>query len=148
MKRFLATTALVMTTSAAAFAMSNEQLKDSVENELNSYEMEVNVDALTDDQISAIYVIMTTGDSPLDKQQRIESILEDANSAAVVDEKGMVITLPANDMRAQVQSRLAIMGFDVDVSELDDETIQGIYLVATSGENPNDKNAKIEAMLQ
>ncbi|WP_208349952.1 hypothetical protein [Pseudaestuariivita rosea] len=148
MKRLLTTTAFVLSASAAAFAMTNDQLKDAVENELNTYDKEVNVDMLTEDQISAIYMTMTTGDSPLDKQRRIEQILEDAPSAAIRDENGVLIELPENNVRAQLQSRLAIRGFDVDVAELDRDTVMQLYAVVTSSESPAESNSTIESLLQ
>ena len=83
MKRFLMTSALVLTTATgAAFAQSNDsssQLRTQVGNWIGGSSYNVDVDSLTDDQIAAMYGAITSSEDQSEQDAAIRSVINAEN---------------------------------------------------------------------
>jgi len=76
MKNFVITAALVAMTAGAASAMTSpDQMINGVQNGVDRYAADVDVHALSDAQIAALHLILTSGDSEGEKGQAIRAIL-------------------------------------------------------------------------
>ena len=73
MKRFMITTALVAGMSTAAFAQDGN-IEASVDQYFTAQGLEYSASALTEDQLDAVYQIVTSTESPADQQAKIEAI--------------------------------------------------------------------------
>ena len=75
MKKTLATALIALTAVAgAASAMTNDQLRNTVENQIGQFPVAVDVDALSDAQVSALALVVNSGDSSAEKVRAIKSI--------------------------------------------------------------------------
>lgn len=146
MKRTLATLAAATLLASPLLAQNPDMLRDQVETGLANYQTDIDVNRLTDAQVSALYLALTSGDSPADKQATIEAIIEDENY--VMDDTMMdPATVGGNTgTRSIVENRLAVRGYEVEAEDLTDEQVTELYVVLTGGDDTDD--AQIDAILQ
>ena len=141
MKRLMMTVAAVALSTSAAIAMTPEQLRESLDQQLNEFAPEVEVETLTDEQVVQAYVVVNDGGmSVAEKSGAIGEIVEGTNAEVYAEmaEGDIDLTVDANSMREKVQTRLDISGFDYDVSELTDEEVVELATAFNSGESPAD----------
>lgn len=163
MKRFLMSTAFVVATAGIASAQQDaSQLRQLVEQELATYQYDVDVSQLTDEQVSRLYFIATSTDSASVRQDRYDRILTPESDATEMrnrirtyrpmegdtDMEEVEVTIPRNQLRSLVAQMLETYEYDVDVSQLDDETLRALYLVDTSTDSASDEKDRIEAILR
>ena len=133
MTRFLTTTALVL--AMATPALANDMLRERVENKLNTSSEDVDVSALTDEQVRALYAGLSSDNSATERNALIESIVADPQYRMDDTVMGDYGNFGAdNDLRNVVADMLANEPVDVDVSQLTDAQISALYLELTSGE--------------
>lgn len=126
MKRFLLTTALVLTTAGAAFAQDNSQIRAQVDDALTGLGITVDVNTLTDAQLSEIFLLTNSADSG--NKARVE--------AALSDMMGPMASMEASSsqLRTSVQNSLDRMGIEGDVSTLSNSDVTKLYLMLNSAE--------------
>jgi hypothetical protein len=163
MKRILMTTAFVVATAGMASAQEMSQLRQLVEQDLATSEYDnVDVSALTDEQVTRLYFIATSTDSSSVRQELYDQVLdkEDADMerssrvrafrpmAGDEDMEEVQTTMPRNQLRSLVQQLLETYQYEVDVMSLDDSTLAGIFLVDTSTDSASEEKERIEAILR
>jgi hypothetical protein len=160
MKTLLITTATALTLTTAAFAQDDsDQLRMSVAEQLDTLDMNVDVEALSDDQIAEIYAI-SQGDEESGERAKIRSVLEGGGyqsmelgnemifvqSAAATAEEAM--PEGANELRDQVAIKLGEHGFDdVNAENLTDDQVAKLYAVVQSSDSEGARQ-KIESILE
>jgi len=133
MTRFLTTTALVL--ALAAPALANDMLRAKVEDRLDQSTQDVDVSALTDEQVRALYAGLSSGDSAAERNALIESIVADPQYRMDETVMGDYGNFGAdNDLRRVVAAMLATEPVDVNVAELSDAQVSALYLELTSGD--------------
>ncbi|MDT0682393.1 hypothetical protein RM543_06835 [Roseicyclus sp. F158] len=154
MKRFMITTALVLGTSTMAFAQDAEvagptgtdQLRDTVAQELATVAPDVDVDALTSRQLSALYVILSSEDMALEQQNAVESIVADSQYEMDMEDPMYVTMGQSTQIREYVSSELAVRNYDVDTATLSDEQVSTLYAILSSGDDAD--ATEIEAVIE
>ena len=134
MKRFLTTTALVMLTGTIAVA-DDSQLKASVESQLASRQLDVNVDALTTDQLSELSLILNSDNSQAEIQREVEQMV------------GVTGSDDASQQREALRAALMQRQIDVDVSTLTNEQVASINASLNSGESEAEIRRQIDSAL-
>lgn len=145
MTRFLTTTALVL--AMATPALANDMLREKVDQRLEGSAQEVDVSALTDEQVRALYAGLSSDNSAAERNALIESIVADPQyrmDDTVMDEYGNFGA--DNDLRNVVADMLANEPVDVDVSQLTDAQVSALYLELTSGDATD--TTRIEAIVE
>ena len=133
MTRILTTTALVL--AMATPALANDMLRQKVDEKLEASAQEVDVSALTDEQVRALYAGLSSDNSAAERNALIESIVADPQYRMDDTVMGDYGNFGAdNDLRNVVADMLANEPVDVDVSQLTDAQISALYLELTSGE--------------
>ena len=133
MTRFLTTTALVL--AMATPALANDMLRERVENKLNTSSEDVDVSALTDEQVRALFAGLSSDNSATERNALIESIVADPQYRMDDTVMGDYGNFGADsDLRSVVAEMLANEPVDVDVSELSDAQISALYVELTSGD--------------
>jgi hypothetical protein len=149
MKRILTTAAIVVALSSPAalaqadLTMLRNQIDDRVEN--------VDVDALTDEQVRALYAVLASEEDPAARQNAVESIVRDAQYEY---DETLIMTDPeyagrlgaSNDIRNAVANLLEPEPVDVDVDTLTDEQVSALYVELTSGDATDAQD--IEAIIE
>ncbi|MBY6046871.1 hypothetical protein [Vannielia litorea] len=146
MKRLMMTVAAVAMTAGTAFAMTPEQLRDSVDASLTEYAPEVEAETLTDDQVRQVYVVVNdSGKSPAEKSGAIGEIIEGTNAEYYADlaDGDIDLELDVNNMREILQAKLDIGGYDHDVSELSDEEVASLAQAFNNGNTPAEIDAAV-----
>jgi hypothetical protein len=153
MKRILTGTALALLIGTGpALAQFEDPLRATVEQELQTYAPDVEVDDLTQAQLSALYLELSSSASAADMQRAIDAIV--ADSQYRMDEQEMTLrigdamgdTESADNIRAVVADRLDANGYtDVDVTNLSEDQVAQLYVVLTSG--ADDDTNKIESII-
>lgn len=148
MKRLMMTVAAVALTAGSAIAMTPEQLRESLVPSLNEYAAEVSVEALTDDQVRQIYVVVNdSGKSPAEKSGAISEIVDGSRAefyAEMADGK-IDMSVDVNNMREILQAKLDIRGFDRDVSQLSDEEVVALSTAFNNGDTPSDIESAVSS---
>ncbi len=150
MKRFLLTSALVLTTAGGAYAQSvdsSTQLRMQVGNYLATTNYQVDVDSLSDEQINQLYSSIQSGGGEMQNAD-VASVLNDNN--VVSTERPSVVMvgeaeMPRGQLYAEVSNALVGTEFEGRAYTLSDEEIVGLYTVLNGSEDGGDKNAKIAA---
>jgi PKD repeat protein len=150
MKRFLITTALVLTTAGGAHAQmvdSSSQLRAQVGNYLATTNYMVDVDSLTDEQVNQLYASIQSGGGEMQNAD-VKAVLNDNNIMA--SERPATIRvgeadMPRGQLYAEVSNSLVGTEFEGRAYTLTDEEIAGLYTVINGSEDGADKNAKIAA---
>ncbi|MBM7069450.1 hypothetical protein [Actibacterium sp. 188UL27-1] len=135
MKRILTTTALVLLTGTAAIADTDSQLKASVESQLASRQLDVNVDALTADQLSELSLALNSGQSQAEIQRDVEQIA------------GVAGDDDASHQREALKASLMQRQLDVDVDTLTNEQVASLNLALNSGESQAEIRRQIDSVL-
>ncbi len=160
MKTLLITTATALTLSTGAFAQDDsDQLRMSVADELDTLDLNVDVDSLSDDQVAEIYAI-SQGDEESGERVKIQSILEGGGYQAMELGDEMIFVQNAvataegampeggNDLRDQVEIKLGEYGYDdVDTESLSDDQVAKLYSVVQSSDSEGARQ-KIETILE
>jgi len=160
MKTLLITTATALTLSTAAFAQDDsDQLRMSVAEQLDTLDMNVDVNALDDDQVAEIYAI-SQGDEESGERAKIRSVLEESGYQTMELGEEMIFVQSAaetasgavpeggNDLRDQVEIKLGEHGYDnVDTENLTDDQVAKLYAVVQSSDSEGARQ-KIEEILQ
>ena len=148
MTRLLMTTALVLAVAAPAAAQT-DMLRADVERYLGATVQDVDVDALTDEQVRALYAGLSSGMGAAEKNALVESIVRDSQ----YNMEDNITVFEGMDYGASTELRntvrLLLLGRgmdDVDVAELDNAQVAALYLELTDG-NGSDAT-EIEAILQ
>ncbi len=136
MKRFLLTTALVLTTAGAGFAQDNSQIRAQVDDALTKLNINVDASTLTDAQLSEIFLLTNSADSG--NKARVE--------AALSDMMGPMASMEASSsqLRTSVQNSLDRMGIEGDVSTLSNADVTKLYLMLNSAEMGTATEAQIQ----
>ena len=168
MKRILLSTAFVLGTAgfAAAQDVADDQLRALVSQELDAYGTDIEVDQLTDEQVSELYLYATSTDSTSVKHDNYRRILDPylgdegtpyrtrtrAYTAAgegmpETDLEPVGVTLPRYQLRSLVEQMLETYEIEVDVSQLTDEQLAELYLIDTSTDSESVEEDRIRAVL-
>lgn len=133
MTRFLTTTALIL--AMATPALANDMLREKVQGKLDASVQDVDVSALTDEQVRALYAGLSSDVSAAERNALIESIVADPQYRMDETAMGDYGNFGAdNDLRGVVADMLANEPVDVDVSELSDAQVSALYLELSSGD--------------
>jgi hypothetical protein len=115
-------------------------------------EMEdVDISALSDDQVRSLYATLSGEESPAERQRAIDAIVSDSQytmdeEAVMADPEFRDRVGASNDIRDVVEDMLAREAIDADVDELTDEQVTALYLELTSGDVTD--ATTIEAIIQ
>jgi len=138
MKRILTTTALVLSLTGAATASVTDQLKNSVAGKLSVMPLDANVEAMTDEQVIALSLILNSSMSAIERQSAVISITNnDFGSVPMID----------MDMVDRVNTELDIMGIEADFAALEADDIRMIDQTLSMGGSPLEKSSKVESIL-
>lgn len=135
MKRLMMTTTIIATLTAGTAFAYNEQMRATVEQQLLSMPMDVEVGTLTNEQVAEIYPIVTSADSPSMKASKIEAIVTAVDVDTVSQQNRDALMIIA-DTRFP----------ELDVAELNDAQVLNILAVVNSGAMPNTVQSRVEAI--
>ena len=140
MKRLIlaATTAMpLMFGTAYAYTDAPATMVDAVDNILGTYGYDVDVEALTDAQISRIYVTANSEAGEADIRNEIDEALRfDAIASAT-----------GTSSRATVQNNLDRLGYDVNTATLSDEEVSRLYVELNSEGSAAERRQAVESIL-
>ena len=145
MNRILATTALTLALAAPAMAQTN-MLRDSVAQSLAASPTDVQVEALTDEQVRALYVALSGTESAADRERLIESIVGDAQYDMEANMAEFGAFGAENSIREAVAQMADENEIEVDVNTLSSDQVAALYLQFTGGEGADAQ--EVEAILQ
>lgn len=160
MKRILLSTAFVVaSTGLAAAQMDTSQIQEIVQQDLATYQYDVDVSELSQQELLQLYAIATSTDSSSVRQDQYDRILQPSDDAVSnirtyrpmegdTDTEEVSVTIPRNQLRSLVDQMLETYEYDVDVSQLDDQTLAGLYLVDTSTDSASVEKDQIESILR
>ena len=145
MKRFMITTALVAGMSTAAFAQDGN-IEASVDQYFTAQGLEYSASALTEDQLDAVYQIVTSTESPADQQAKIEAIIGTEANVTVIN------TVPGptgeDQLRTAVMQGLTEEGISyIDVNMLNNAQLTGIYDTLNSEMSALETKNRIDALV-
>ncbi|MEQ3625119.1 MAG: hypothetical protein ABNH26_05895 [Celeribacter sp.] len=145
MKRFMITTALVAGMSTAAFAQETN-IEASVNQYFTTQGMDYDASALTEEQLDAVYQVVTSTESPADQQTQIEALIGTEANVTVIN------TVPGNtgedQLRTSVMQGLTEEGIsDIDVSMLSNAQLTGIYDALNSEMSALETKNRIDALV-
>ncbi len=155
MKTLLLSAATVLAVAGGAFAMTpDQQTRDTVANTLDSYNFNVGVSTLTDDQVNLIYGFTELHDQK-GERARILKILDDAGYQHMQLGEEMIFVKidssylpPANSLRDEVGIKLGDYGFDnVDTHKLSDDQVAKLYTIVQNSDTEAAR-AAIQTVLQ
>lgn len=165
MKTLLMSTAAALTLATGAFAQSgDDQLRLAVADQLDGYDINVDVSSLSDEQIAEIYaigqseddageraqVMAVLGDAGYQQMELGEEMIFISNTTAGMENAVENATegMTANSLRDQVDIKLGEYGFDdVDAATLTDDQVAKLYTVVQNSDTEGAR-AKIETILQ
>ena len=153
MKRFLMTTAIVLSTTAgAAYAQSDmnaEQLRAAVGQYLATSTFEVDVNSLTDTQLAALHGAITSTDSEGERDREVYAVLNDANvemkerpDFIMVEE----VETPRDQIYISVQNALEGTEFEGKVWSLSDAQLSAAYGFINSTDSETEKEQKLRSL--
>ncbi|NBC88533.1 MAG: hypothetical protein GVX90_03405 [Alphaproteobacteria bacterium] len=145
MKRILISTAAILGTAAPALADA-DMLRDRLETKLGDIAPEVDVSALSADQVTALYADLASEDSAAEQRRSVDAIVADSQYRMDPETTDMTALGGRNDIRAVVADMMSEEPVDVDVDTLSDEQVAALYLELTGGDD-SDATA-IEAIVQ
>lgn len=148
MKNLLLTTALIMGTTSFAHAASHSQIAMQVDNALASMNMEVDIDSLTEEQVSELYSAISSTDSASSKQSSIRAVLND-NNVVVTDMEDTPVELsymmPRSQLVSIVRAKETELGIgNVRLRSLSDAQLTELYLLANGGDTSSEKMSKAQ----
>ena len=150
MKRFLMTSALVLTTATgAAFAQSNDsssQLRTQVGNWIGGSSYNVDVDSLTDDQIAAMYGAITSSEDQSEQDAAIRSVIN-AENVEMEERPNYVIVADEQMDRSQLHESvsMALVGTEYEgmAYTLTDEELAAVYGAVTGTDSKSELNLQL-----
>lgn len=158
MKRFLMTTALVMTTAAGgAFAQANDpdtmQLRNSVAQSLITSEYDVDVNSLTDVQVTKLYQAFNSTSSESEQDSMIRGVLAEDNVIMIEDRPDFVIVgeeeMPRDQIYTSVSMALVGTPYEGMAWQLTDEELAQAYGIFNSGdEEGSQKDLALSALFE
>lgn len=152
MKRFLMTTAIILTTAGAVHAQdSNDQLRAEVENYLAGTQYSVDVSSLTTEQLAQLHGAITSTDASGDVDSAVAAILNDSN--VMYEERPMMIVIddvemPRDQLYLSVQSALVGTEYEGMAPTLTDEQLVQVYTAVNSSDDTSDMNSKLAAVFE
>ncbi len=155
MKTLLLSAATALAVAGGAFAMTpDEQTRETVAGVLDSYNFNVDVSTLSDDQVNQIYSFTELHDQK-GERARILKILDDAGYQHMeLGEEIIFVKIdsnylpPANSLRDELALKLRDYGYDdVDTHKLSDDQVAKLYSIAQDSETQGAR-AKIETILE
>lgn len=149
MKRLMTATAIATIFSTAAFASTEMDVRDRVEQQVELVTGGVALVALPEPELRALNVRLNSTESSAEASSIIDALIAEGKIFVTETEVNMDMDMDSMDMdgnslRAQVDNMLTTRGYDVDVSELDDDQVAGLYVVLTSGSETD--ASKVEAI--
>lgn len=147
MKNLLLSTALVISTAGFAAAGSHFQIEAQVENELALMQMDVDMDSLTEEQISQLYTTLTSTETASERDQKVRAVLNDWN-VMVEDEEDpeLALMIPRSQLRSLVYQKRGELGIEeIRVRTLTDDQLAALYLIANG--NASDKQVQAKAII-
>lgn len=136
MKRLTLTTVIALATAAAmpALADGTDMLRAELQDKLSSLAPDVDVSALSGEQVRALYAGLAGENTQLNRQEMVESIVNDDQYKMDEATFNDMDFSGSNDMRDAVERMLENEPIgDVNVDNLSDEQISALYLELTSG---------------
>ncbi len=153
MKRFLMTSALVLTTATgAAFAQANDpdtmQLRTSVGQWIGGSTYNVDVDSLTDEQIAAMYGAITSSDDQSEQDAAIRAVLNDNN--VMMEERPANIMVgdvetPRNQLYTSVEMALVGTEYEGMAYTLTDEELAAVYGTINSSDSESQLSTQLSS---
>ena len=135
--------------AGASIANASEMTESIVEDKLATHAMHVEVDSLTDEQVSELYLITTSTDSHGEQRNKIMGVLTDWNvEYEMTDDDMIAVSVPRNQLLATVDSSRTELGLEeVKLSALSNEDLSSLYLIAAGSENASTKQQKAQAII-
>ena len=128
MKTLALSTAALLTVATAASA--NQELRLAVDDILDTNNISVDVESLTDDQVAQIFAIGNSQEQGAQKLA-IESILNEGDYASFRMGNEMMF-MPASSIRDGVEIKLTEFGYDVETDTLTDQQVVELYAIVQS----------------
>lgn len=151
MKNLLLTTALIMGTATFAHAASHTQIAMQVDNALASMAMEVDIDSLTEDQISALYTTISSSDNASEKRNKIRAQLNDMNVMATdMDDPDVEVryVAPRSQLISLVRAKETELGIgNVSLRSLSDEQLVALYQLGNGSASASEKMSRAEGIV-
>ncbi len=147
MKNLMLSTALVLSTAGFAAADSHFQIEAQVENELALMQMDVDMDSLTEEQISALYTTISSAETASERDKGVRAVLNDWNvTFENEDDPELTLMIPRSQLRSLVYAKRGELGIDqIRVRTLTDDQLAALYLIANG--DASDKQVQAKAII-
>ncbi len=148
MKNLLLSTAVVFATASFASAASHLMIANEVDNELATMSINVDVNALTEDQVNQLYQATQVEDTN-ERRAAIENVIRDSGMEMTeMDATPVAVSYPRNQLMLQVRNSAVDLGIEnVSLRSLSDEQLTELYFLANGNEPEGDKKAMAKAIL-
>ena len=138
MKRFLTTTAVILTTATALPAQNADQLRDQVETYFMSNGISQPMSELSDAQLSELYLAITSSEDASATRHAVDAVLADEAIGSPASRTQLI---------AEVDGYMEQYGFEGPALDtLSNETLAELYVIATSSTMSQRRNAFEEAL--
>ncbi len=152
MKRFLMTSAIILTTASAGFAQSqdgNDQMRAAVGSYLATTQYSVDVDSLTTEQLAQLHGAFTSTDNASKSDAEIRAVLNDSN--VVFEERSAEVmvgetAMPRSQLYTTVETALIGTKYEGMASTLTDEQLVQAYSAINSSDDSGDVETKLSAV--
>ncbi len=151
MKRFLMTTAIVLTTAGAAVAQSNDALRAEVGNFLATSPYMVDVNSLTDAQIAELHGAYTSSEDASERHAKVEAVINDNN--VEYTDRPMIVMVEGSEMdRSQLYQSVsnALIGtkYEGMAYTLSDAQLAQAYGAVNSSDDASTMETKLSAVFE
>lgn len=135
--------------AGASFAYAEDMTASIVEDKLAVRAMNVEVDSLTHEQLSELFLITTSTDTFGEQRNQLMAVLNDWNvEYEMTDDDMVTVSIPRNQLLANVDGSRAELGLeDVRLSGLSDADLSALYLISAGGESASTKQQKAQAII-